>query len=99
MSNSSSDCDDEFDLDYVNTVSKKVKNLWKSHFLQVENDKQAENIDSSIELEENPQAVSVDTCVTVASHLLNRMENFAIRGICLVLKWKEVEAVMGGSIG
>ena len=55
-----------------------MKNLWKSHFVRVENDEQAENIDSSIELEKNPQAVSVDTCVTVASHLLNRMEKFAV---------------------
>ena len=35
--------------------------MWNSHFVQVENDEQAENIDSSIHLEENPQAVSVDT--------------------------------------
>ena len=32
----------------------------------------------SIELEKNPQAVSVDTCVTVASHLFNRMENLIV---------------------
>ena len=54
MSNSSSDCDNEFDCDYVNAVSKKVKNLWNSHFVWVKNDKQAKNIDTSIQLEENP---------------------------------------------
>ena len=36
------------------------------------------NMDTSIELEENHQAVTVDTCITVASHLLNRVENFTV---------------------
>ena len=37
-----------------------------------------QNIDNSKELEKNPQPVTVDTCVTVASHLLDRVENFAV---------------------
>ena len=45
------------------------------------------------------QAVSVESCVPVASHLLSRLENFAVKGVRLVLKQKEAEEGTGVRLG